>query len=128
MIAAKEVILAQAEKANQQLKESVKNLKKIALSEAWKILQLVIAGVVQVIETIATDLEGKDKKAIALEYIERFYDTTFIIVDIPFVPSIVEPIIHRYIKSILMVMVSSSIDATVTIFRQTGVFLKKGTV
>lgn len=128
MATTKELIIEQAEKTNQQLKESVKNLKKIALSEAWKILQLVVAGVVQVIEAIATDLEGKDKKAIALEYIERFYDTTFVIVDIPFVPSIVEPIIHRYIKSILMVMVSSSIDATVTIFRQTGVFLKKGTV
>jgi len=127
-ITSKELILEQAEKTTAQIKESVKNLKKIALSEAWKILQLVVAGVVQVIEAIATDLDGKDKKAIALEFIERFYDTTFIMVDIPFVPSIVEPIIHRYIKSILMVMVSSSIDATVTIFRQTGVFLKKGTV
>jgi hypothetical protein len=122
----KEIILEQADKANQQVKESVKDLKRIALSEAWKILQLVTAGVVQVIEAIAADLEGKDKKAIAIEYIESFYDKVLVVVDIPFVPSILEPIIHRYIKSILMILVSSSIDATVTIFRQTGVFLKKG--
>lgn len=122
----KEQILEQAERVTLELKESLKNLKNVALSEAWKALQLVVALVVQVIETIATDLEGKDKKAIAIEYINKFYDTTFTIIDIPLVPNLVEPIIHSYVKKILMVMVSSSIDATVTIFRQTGVFLKKG--
>lgn len=80
----------------------------------------------QIIENIATDLEGKEKKAIAIEYINSFYDKVFVIVDIPLIPSLVEPIIHKYIKSIIMIMVSSSIDATVTIFRQTGIFLKKG--
>lgn len=124
----KELIINQAEKTTQQIKESVQNLKSVALSEAWKILQLVVAGVVQIIEAIAKDLDGKDKKAIAMEYIDSFYDKVFIVVDIPFVPSLVEPIIHRYIKMILMILVSSSIDATVTIFRQTGIFLKKGNV
>jgi hypothetical protein len=52
----------------------------------------------------------------------------FLVVDIPLVPSLVEPIIHSYIKKILMIMVSASIDATVTIFRETGIFLKKGTI
>lgn len=124
----KELIMEQAEKANLQLKESVQNLKKIALSEAWKILQLVVASVVQIIEAIAVDLEGKEKKTIALEYISKFYDTVFLVVDFPFVPTVLEPIIHRYIKSILMIMVSSSIDATVTIFRQTGIFIQKGSL
>ena len=68
----------------------------------------------------------KDKKAIAIEFINKFYDTTFNIVDIPVVPNILEPIIHSYVKQILMIMVSASIDATVSIFRQTGIFLKKG--
>jgi len=48
-----------------------------------------------------------------------------VVVDVPFVPNIIEPIIHKYVKSFLMIMVSSSIDATVTIFRQTGIFLRK---
>lgn len=124
----KELIIEQVEKTTLQIKESVKNLKKVALSEAWKILQLVVASIVRIIESIATDLAGPDKKVIAMEYINKFYDSVFIVVDIPFVPSVLEPIIHRYVKSILMIMVSSSIDATVTIFKDTGVFLKKGSV
>lgn len=122
----KELINQEAEKLHQELTLRTQNLKRIALSEAWKILQLAIASLVQIIENIAIDLEGKEKKAIAIEYINSFYDKVFVIVDIPLIPSLVEPIIHKYIKSIIMIMVSSSIDATVTIFRQTGIFLKKG--
>jgi hypothetical protein len=123
----KELIIAEAEKVHQQLKESLQSVKKIALNEAWRSLQLVTASTVQIIESTAKTLEGKDKKDIAIEYINNFYDKAFLIIDIPFVPSVVEPIIHGYIKKILMIMVSASIDATVTIFRETGIFLKKGT-
>lgn len=124
----KELILEQAEKIHQELKQKLQNLKVVALSEAWKALQLVTASTVQIIEAIAKDLEGSSKKEIAIEYINAFYDKVFIVIDIPLVPNLLEPIIHRYIKKVLMIMVSSSIDATVTIFRETGVFLKKGTV
>lgn len=121
----RELINQEAQKLLAKAKESVKNLQKITIDEAWKILQLLIASLVQIIESIATDLSGPDKKAIALKIINECYDTIFTVIDIPFVPSFVEPIIHRYIKMILMAMVSSSIDATVTIFRSTGVFIKK---
>jgi len=124
----KELVLEQAEKTTAELKQSLKNLKSVALSEAWKALQLVVASTVQIIEAIAKDLEGKDKKAIAIEYINKFYDTTFTIIDIPLVPNLFEPIIHSYVKKVLMILVSSSIDATVSIFRQTGIFLQKGQV
>lgn len=124
----RELVLEQAEKLHQELKKSLTNLKSVALSEAWKALQLVTASTVQIIETVADNLSGSEKKQLAIEYINTFYDKVFLIVDIPLVPNLIEPIIHRYIKSILMIMVSSSIDAMVTIFRQTGVFLKKGNV
>lgn len=124
----RDLILQQSEKVHQELKQKLQNLKSVALSEAWKTLQLVVASTVQIIEAVAKDLEGPAKKQIAIDYINSFYDKVFLIVDIPLVPSLVEPIIHSYIKKILMIMVSSSIDATVTIFRETGVFLKKGTV
>lgn len=124
----KELILQQAEKTSLELKQSLKNLKSVALSEAWKALQLVVASTVQITEAIAKDLEGKDKKAIVTEYINIFYDTTFKIIDIPLVPNFLEPIIHSYVKKVLMILVSSSIDATVSIFRQTGIFLQKGTI
>jgi hypothetical protein len=83
---------------------------------------------VQITEAIAKDLEGKDKKDIVIEYVNKFYDTAFTIVDIPLVPNFLEPMIHSYVKKILMILVSSSIDATVSIFRQTGIFLQKGGV
>lgn len=124
----KELIVAQAEKLHKELKEKFQNLKRVTLSEVWKTLQLVIASVVQLIELIARDLEGPQKKEIAIEYINVFYDKVFLIVDIPLVPSLLEPMIHGYVKKILMIMVSSSIDATVTIFKETGIFLKKGTL
>jgi ABC-type lipopolysaccharide export system ATPase subunit len=121
----KELVLAQAEIITLQTKESLKDLKKIALSEAWKILQLATAGVVQIIEKMASDLAGSEKKEIAIAYLNSFYDKVFVVVDIPFVPNIIEPVIHKYVKTFLMIMVSASIDATVTIFRQTGIFLRK---
>lgn len=106
-------------------KISLNNVKRVAIDEAWKILQLATANIVQLLEKTASNLEGKEKKVLALEALNSFYDKVFTIIDIPFVPQIVEPIIHRYVKSLLMIMVSASIDATVTIFRNTGVFLKK---
>lgn len=122
----KELVLNEAEKLHQELKLKLQEAKRVALSEAWKVLQLVTASTVRIIETIASNLEGQEKKNIAIDYINSFYDKVFVVVDIPFVPNLVEPIIHKYVKQILMIMVGASIDATVTIFRETGVFLKKG--
>ena len=108
-----------------QTKNSLGEVKRIALDQAWTILQLAVAHSVQIIENKFTNLSGKDKKTIALDFINSFYDSVFVIVDIPFVPNAIEPIIHRYVKKILMIMVGSSIDATVTIFKNTGIFNKK---
>lgn len=113
------------EKLASQTKESIQNVQKIALSEAWKILQLTTAIVVQRIEIISAGLAGKNKKAMALNSLSGFYDSVFVVIDIPFVPNVLEPMIHRYIKNILMIMVGSSIDATVTIFKNVGVFKNK---
>jgi len=121
----KELVLNEVEKLTQQTKESVKNLKKLAIDEAWKILQLATASMVQVIEKTADSLSGPEKKALALAGLNSFYDNVFVVIDVPFVPSVVEPIIHKYVKVVLMILVSSSIDAIVKIFRETGVFLKK---
>lgn len=121
-----EIIREQVENLTLKTKESVANLKKIAIDEAWKILQLAVASVVQIIEKFADDLSGPDKKKLAMDLLNGFYDKVFVVIDIPFVPNILEPIIHKYIKALLMIMVGASIDATVTIFRNTGIFLTKG--
>lgn len=119
------LIKLEVEKLINNTKESFKTVQRFALGEAWKLLQLTTASVVQIIEGIGNDLSGPDKKALAMDLLNSFYDKIFLIVDIPFVPNVVEPIIHKYIKNILMIMVSATIDATVTIFRNTGVFIKK---
>ena len=120
-----ELIRAEVEKLILRTQEKVGEVKKFALAEAWKLLQLATATVVQIIESIGNDLSSPDKKALALELLSGFYDKFFLVVDIPFIPSFLESIIHKYVKNILMIMVSASIDATVTIFRNTGVFIKR---
>lgn len=119
------LIRLEVEKLINSSKDGLKEVKKIALGEAWKLLQLTTASVVQIIEAIGNDLSGPDKKALAMDLLNSFYDKVFLVVDVPFVPNLVEPIIHKYIKNILMIMVSATIDATVTIFRNTGVFIKR---
>jgi hypothetical protein len=121
----KELILVEFNKITEETKNSISGIKNIAIGEAWKLLQLATASLVQIIEKVANDLSGPDKKAIALELLNSFYDKVFLVVDVPFVPNLVEPIIHKYIKNILMIMVGATIDATVTIFRNTGVFIKR---
>lgn len=105
------------------------NTKKISVGDAWKILQLVTADVVTFIEQNSfTNLDGKTKKELALLYIDKFYDAVFVIIGIPFVPSVLEPIIHRYVKKLLMTLVGSTIDALVVTFKRTGFFAAKETV
>lgn len=124
-MSSQELIKAEVEKLINNSKERFKDVQRFALGEAWKLLQLSTAAVVQIVEAIGNDLSSPNKKNLAMELLAGFYDKVFIIVDIPFVPNIIEPIIHRYVKNILMIMVSASIDATVTIFRNTGVFIKR---
>lgn len=97
----------------------------VAVAQAWKILQLTVAIIIQKIESLQPDLAGKDKKEAALQILSQFYDNTFIVVDVPFVPSLIEPLMHKYIKLFLMILVGSTIDAMVTTFRELGVFNSK---
>jgi hypothetical protein len=124
-MSSKELIRAEVEKLILSTKERVNEVKRFALGEAWKLLQLTTASIVQIIEAIGNDLSNPDKKTLAMDLLNSFYDKVFLVVDVPFVPNLVEPIIHKYIKNILMIMVSATIDATVTIFRNTGVFIKR---
>lgn len=118
-----ESVKPEIDKLTEQAKESLKEVKTVALEQAWKILQLAVAVIVQVIEQKAIGLAGKDKKAIAMNLLSGFYDSVFLVIDIPFVPNLVEPIIHKHVKAFLMLLIGSTIDAMVTTFRNTGVFI-----
>ena len=111
-----------------KVKSTLANSKSVAVTQAWGILQLAVAEAVQVIEDNNPSLKGSSKKEIALSMISNFYDKVFLVVSIPFVPVVLQPIIQKYIKILLMLLVSSTIDSMVEIFRKTGVFDDPNTV
>jgi hypothetical protein len=121
----KELIAKEFDTLIDNVKTSLDNVKRFAIGEARKILQVATASLIQTIEKFGSDLEGLEKKTIAMELLSGFYDKIFSAVDIPVVPNILEPIIHKSVKAFLMVLVSATIDALVTTFRETGIFLKK---
>jgi hypothetical protein len=118
----KELITNEVRKLIETVKNSLQDVKKVAVAEAWKVMQLAIASVIQIIEGIGEDLSNPEKKALAMSLMNEFYDKVFTVVILPFVPVILQTIIHKYIKALLMILVSSTIDSMVTVFRNTGVF------
>lgn len=120
-----DLIKAEVDHLILSVKNSLAEVKRLAINEAWKILQLATASVIQIIEKLGHDISSQDKKVLAMDLLNKFYDSVFVVVDIPVVPNFLEPIIHKYVKAFLMILVSATIDALVTTFRNTGVFLKK---
>jgi hypothetical protein len=104
-------------------KEILKNAKAVAMPQAWNVLQLATAEVIQSIENNNPSLKGADKKTLAMTMISNFYDQVFTIINFPFVPQMLQPIIQKYVKQILMLLISATIDALVTTFRNSGVFV-----
>ena len=58
----KELIRQEVLKLITEVKVSLKDVKRFAISEAWKILQLVVAVVIQIIENLGENLSGPEKK------------------------------------------------------------------
>lgn len=104
-------------------KQSLGDAKNTALPQAWKILQLMVAEIIITIESQFTSLSGKDKKTIAMDCVSQFYDSVFVTVTVPFIPVFLQPIIFKYVKALIMLLISSTIDALVTTFRNTGIFV-----
>ena len=119
------LIKQEADNLVTQIKSSLGNVQRLAIGEAWKILQILSASIIQIIEKLGSELSSPEKKELSMQLMSDFYDKIFLVVDIPVVPNLFESIIHKYVKSFLMILVSASIDALVTTFRQTGVFLQK---
>lgn len=114
-------------KALESLVDTVKNSlgssKNIAISTAWGFLQLAVAETIQTIESNNPTLKGSSKKEIALAMLSSFYDRVFPMVSVPYIPIMLQPVIQKYAKILLMLLVSSTIDSMVKIFRQNGVFV-----
>ena len=106
-----------------QAKAILQSVKEVAMPQAWNILQLATVDVIQSIENNSPTLKGADKKTLAMSMISNFYDQVFTLVNFPFVPKLLQPIIQKYVKQLLMLLVSSSIDALVVTFRNNGIFI-----
>lgn len=119
-----ELIKQEVENLIIKVKEKLADVQRLAINEAWKILQIATAEIIQIIEKTGTDLKSPEKKELAMNLVSEFYDKVFLIIDIPVVPNLLEPIIHKYVKVFLMLLVSATIDALVVTFRETGIFLK----
>ena len=122
--ATKEQIGVEFDKVKEDVLESLGEVKRLAIKEAWKILQVVIGELVMLIEKVGTDLSSKEKKELAMNLLSGFYDSVFKAVDLPFIPNVFEPLFHSYVKKFVMGLASAGIDAIVTTFREIGVFLK----
>jgi hypothetical protein len=112
----------------EKAKTILKAVKDVAMPQAWNILQLATVDIIQSIENNSPNLKGADKKTLAMAMISNFYDQVFTVVNFPFVPKLLQPIIQKYVKQILMLLVSSSIDALVITFRNTGIFIDPSSV
>jgi hypothetical protein len=100
----------------------LKQAESVAVPQAWNLLQLAIADIVQQIQLTHPELKGSNKKEIAMNAVSSFYDQVFLVVEFPFLPHLLQPIIQKYVKQLLMILVGASIDAMVTTFKNTGVF------
>lgn len=60
-----------------------------------------------------------------MEALSNFYDNVIEKVDIPGVPNIIEPIVDKYIKKLLLLIASGSIDSMVATLKKIGVFKNK---
>ena len=117
-----QIVLLQINNIVDSAKVILKQAQSVAVPQAWNVLQLAVADVVQQIQLTHPELKGSNKKEIAMNAVSSFYDQVFLVVEFPFLPQFLQPIIQRYVKQLLMILVGASIDAMVTTFKNTGVF------
>lgn len=116
-----DLIKQEVEKLVQKTKNQLNDIKSVSLAQAWKILDDRVTDVVLFLQTFATDLSKPEKKDQAMLIISDFYDQIFKIVEFPFVPKILQPVIQKFVKQLLFILISSAIDSAVTTLKKTGV-------
>ena len=95
--ATKDQIGVEFDKVKEDVLASLGEVKRLAIKEAWKVMQVVIGELVMLIEKIGTDLSSTEKKELAMNLLSGFYDSVFKAVDLPFIPNVFEPLFHEHI-------------------------------
>lgn len=91
---------------------------KVTLTECVQLVIQATNEVVQITQELVAS--GAEKKAAALNAVERFIDHVVTPLDLPGVPNLIEPIFDQGIKSLLMLAADAAIEAAVKLFNQIG--------
>jgi hypothetical protein len=96
--------------------------KSFGFVDAWNLFQTILSELIKLVEELLTETPGLEKKALVLKYAEELFDNVIVKIDIPYVPSVVEKIMYRYIKRLFMALADGAIDSIVTLLNKLGVF------
>lgn len=115
------LVKQEIEKLVEKTRSQLSDLKSVSLAQAWKILDDRVTDVVLFLQTFATDLTKPEKKDQAMAIMSDFYDQIFRIVEFPFIPKLLQPVVQKFVKQLLFILISSAIDSAVTTLKKTGV-------
>ena len=92
---------------------------KLSFSEIFTLLGNAAATFVQLVESFSNGT-GAEKKAAVLQAIEKLFDEVIIPIDIKGIPNMLEAIVDRALKQLVMSLADGWVDSLVNIFNKSG--------
>jgi hypothetical protein len=92
---------------------------KLTFTEIFTLVSNAVATFVQLLENFGGGT-GAEKKAVVLQAIEQFFDEVIIPIDIKGIPNVLEGIVGRALKQLVLSLADGWIDSIVNIFNKTG--------
>jgi hypothetical protein len=92
---------------------------KLSFSEIFTLVGNAIATFVQLIENFGSGT-GAEKKAAVLAAIDQLFDEVIIPIDIKGIPNMLEGIVDKALKQLVLTLADGWVDSIVNIFNKTG--------
>lgn len=92
---------------------------KLSFTEIFTLVGNAVATFVQLAEQCAGKT-GAEKKAAVLQAIEQLFDEVIIPIDIKGIPNLLEGIVDRAFKQLVLALADGWVDSIVNIFNKTG--------
>ncbi len=90
----------------------------LSFSEAFALVQKATASFVQVVQLLKPMASNEEKKAAVLEALGLFYDQVIAPMDIKGIPNLIEGVVDSSLKSLLLLLADSGIDAIVSVLKK----------
>ena len=90
----------------------------LSFSEAFALVQKATASFVQVVQLLKPLASNEEKKAAVLEALGLFYDQVIAPMDIKGIPNLIEGVVDSSLKSLLLLLADSGIDAIVSVLKK----------